>query len=82
MKHKKVQKKTQSSIEFRKVTPLSKTLAFILFIGLPILAFALGMRYQSAVSQYENTDLVTLEIQRHVVVSPQVPPAMKIKYVK
>lgn len=75
MKRKKTS--TKSSIEFNKVTSLSKTLAFILFIGLPILAFALGMRYQSVIGQYDNVDIVTIEVQHRAQITPEVPPPMR-----
>jgi len=34
-----------------RVTTLSKALAFILFVTLPLLAFALGSNYQKTISQ-------------------------------
>jgi hypothetical protein len=36
----------KKSIEWNKVTPLSKFLAMALFIALPFIAFILGVRYQ------------------------------------
>lgn len=39
--------------ELTKVTPLSKKLALIVFITLPILAFLLGMRYQRMLGDNE-----------------------------
>lgn len=38
-------KKRSISHHFTTITPLSKTLAFILFIGLPLLGFFLGVKY-------------------------------------
>ena len=38
-------KKRRISHHFTTITPLSKTLAFILFIGLPLLGFFLGVKY-------------------------------------
>ena len=37
--------KRRLSHHFTTITPLSKTLAFILFIGLPLLGFFLGVKY-------------------------------------
>lgn len=47
------------------VTPLSKTIALILFIALPFLGFVLGMQYQASIDvslmaiPYERGSLVT-----------------------
>ncbi len=47
---------------FTTVTPLSKTLALLLFITLPIIAFVLGMNYQrsiySQLSTFPNPTIV------------------------
>lgn len=45
------------SQHFTKVTPLSKTIAFILFIGLPFLFFFIGVQYgemRAATEQQEH----------------------------
>jgi hypothetical protein len=39
-------KKSKSSIEWNKVTPLSKYLAMVFFIALPFVGFVLGMKYE------------------------------------
>jgi len=40
--------------ELTTVTPVSKTIALIMFITLPIMAFLFGMNYQNTVNDYKN----------------------------
>ncbi len=45
------------------VTPLSKTLALIIFITFPIIAFILGMRYQQIISSQNLSNYKTITPQ-------------------
>ena len=52
------------SHHFTKVTPLSKAIAFILFIGLPILAFFLGAQYGEMKAQIDDQSVQNTYLQQ------------------
>jgi hypothetical protein len=58
---------------FTTVTPLSKTLALILFIALPIFAFAAGMKYQAARDSLYYTILLNQNKPQKIVASYEQP---------
>lgn len=64
--------------ELTVVTPLSKGLAFIVFIVLPIAAFLIGIRYQQWFdvnqTQIQNANPVIMPIQLHMDVQNVTPP--------
>jgi hypothetical protein len=67
-------KKKNSSTGFPKelttVTPLSKTLSFIAFITIPVIAFFLGIRYQQSITPI--TDNTMPAYVQHMLPSPSV----------
>lgn len=66
-----------------KVTPLSKTIAFILFVGLPILGFYLGMQYQYSIDMYDQYTQASLNIPVHrATTTITLQQAQKTIYVK
>lgn len=56
MATKKSSKSTGLPKELTTVTPLSKTLAIIVFLTVPIIAFLMGMNYQDALKQCNTYD--------------------------
>lgn len=54
------QKKSASTLpkELTTITPLSKMLALLLFIALPIIAFLFGMYYQSSIMSLQQAGYV------------------------
>ena len=50
----------------RKVTPLSKTIALVLFISMPFIGFCLGIKYQKVV---DSVKIYRLEIENSVLKS-------------
>ncbi|PIQ72540.1 hypothetical protein COY13_02180 [Candidatus Roizmanbacteria bacterium CG_4_10_14_0_2_um_filter_36_35] len=53
--------------ELTTVTPLSKAIAFLLFITLPVLAFMYGMNYQVQLTEQKNTTLIISPTQEPIV---------------
>ena len=67
----KATKKSTTHQYLHTVTPLSKTLAIILFIALPIIAFFWGRAYEKIMEA--NTSQAAVNITPAYLSSPQVP---------
>ena len=50
----------------RKVTPLSKAIALVLFISMPFIGFCLGIKYQKVI---DSVEIYRLEIENSVLKS-------------
>ena len=51
------------SKKYTTVTPLSKTIAFILFISLPFIGFYLGMQYQKGLDVGKNSTIFIRDVK-------------------
>ncbi len=63
--------------ELTTVTPLSKTLAVIVFLTVPVIAFSLGMRYQEVLDQANMYDSSTYMMKPEMMhLTPKISPGV------